>query len=92
MSRTHAVISKSYARAMMGSYIEIQLGDWVVLKLGDWVQANVERDGPVELLGGETYLVESVRPGYGEAFVKLRGFGENRFPSHLFERAPGGRA
>ena len=92
MSRTHTVISKADARAMMGSYIEIQPSDWVVLKLGAWVQANVERDGPLELLGGEMYLVESVRPGYGEAFVKLRGYGENRFPSHLFERAPGGRA
>ena len=92
MSRTHTVISKADARAMMGSYIEIQPSDWVVLKLGAWVQATVERDGPLELLGGEMYLVESVRPGYGEAFVKLRGYGENRFPSHLFERAPSGRA
>ena len=79
---TKVAISKADVAKMDGSAVEMVVGDYVVTKYDGWVQADAK------LTGGHAYRVVDVLPGFGEVWVKLKGFGDTQFPGHIFERAP----
>ncbi len=87
MSKPHVAISKADARKLAGPALEIAPGD-VVTPVHDWKQASVVRYGAAQLVVGARYAVAKVFGGYSGAFVELVDGPGDKFPAHLFVKAP----